>query len=70
MHINFSQVEDLIYWHFRHLLHFTPNTSAASYRKIKYLKNTTLQGQELSWTRLVYTTIKSEYIQTHNVVYA
>jgi hypothetical protein len=51
LHINFSQEQDLIYWLFRHLLHVTPNTSAASYRKVKCLKNTTLWAQELTTWR-------------------
>jgi hypothetical protein len=68
LHINVFQEEELFNRRLCYLLHVTPNTSAAAYRKIKYLKNTTSQAQEPYWTRVVHNTIKSEYRKVCNVV--
>ena len=68
LYINISQEEDPFYWRWCNLLHVTTNISAASYRKIKYLKNTTSQAQKPYWTHLVYTTVKCEYIKVGNIV--
>jgi hypothetical protein len=40
LHINISQGKDLFYWRLCNLLHVNPNTSAASYRKIKHIWRT------------------------------
>ena len=70
LHISLSQDRHLIYYPLCHLLHGTPDTSAASYRTIKYLKNLTLQSRESYRTRLEYRTIEPHYTQTDNLVYA